>query len=220
MSIGLTDMNGNIVNPEDANDGQRIFMTLITAIGKYVSQVAMAHDYNPGYAVANLNDKLGEYYKGSKEITDKFNSVLKLISNNVDVNSMQAYETCDALDVFKEPSPDVKARIDKSENDSLDEYLNNVIIDAPDEVKTVIKFMIGTALKLQHDSDPINRSAGNMFVNDANMIQRFIYDNHDKLTDMINRGVRYADKQVVDLMIEWLADNHDSINHNNKNRMD
>lgn len=33
---------------------------------------------------------------------------------------------------------------------------------------------------------------------------------------MLSRGVQYADKQIVDLMFTWLAENHDLLDFNDK----
>lgn len=218
MGIGYTDSNGNSINPDNMpmSDNDRMFINVITSIGNYVSQVAVYNDYNPGYSVSNLNDIIKDYYNDSKDASNKLNDLFDLIKNEIAPNSPEAYQACDKAGIFQEPNNEVKAYLDKQENDSLSAFLDKMIIQAPDEIKPVAKLVIGTALKLSHNSDPINRSTGKIFENDNVITSRFIADNIQTLNEMLSRGVQYADKQIVDLMFTWLAENHDLIDFNDK----
>lgn len=182
MGIGYTDSNGNSINPDNMpmSDNDRMFINVITSIGNYVSQVAMYNDYNPGYSVSNLNDIIKDYYNDSKDASNKLNDLFDLIKNEIAPNSPEAYQACDKVGIFQEPNNEVKAYLDKQENDSLNAFLDKIIIQAPDEIKPVAKLVIGTALKLSHNSDPINRSTGKIFENNNAITSRFIADNMKK----------------------------------------
>lgn len=173
MGIGLIDADGNRMNPDDLDPDDRVVIAMLTRLAEYVSNVAIMHYIRPDYAVHNINIMIGNYYNKDMSAMDTVNGVLKLIRENVDPASDEAFSYCEDNGFFDEPSDEVKAKLEINENNEIKTVLDNVNWNIPDETRAAINLVIGSSMKMNNSTDPIMKSLSELF-EDENLAGQFI----------------------------------------------
>ena len=116
--------------------------------------------------------------------------------------------------MLDEPTEQEQAEYDNRENQYINDFLdsNFVCVGAPDELMPVIRLIAGTAMKCANSDDPSDSSLADLILNDSGTIISMLaaYE-HETIENMISRGITYGDKQIKNLIFDFIAAHHDEL---------
>lgn len=205
-------INGNINNEDKEVDD------ILQAIRDYLISITEKRGFPAGIAMLRLDEIAAACGSNdsnvSRENAIKMDKLTLFALGAAQVQGFTGEEYLDSIGLLDEPTEQEQAEYDNRENQYIDNFLDNnfVCVGAPDELMPVIRLIEGTAMKCANSDDPSDSSLADLILNDSGTIISMLaaYE-HETIENMIARGITYGDKQIKNLIFDFIAAHHDEL---------
>lgn len=205
-------INGNINNEDKEVDD------ILQAIRDYLISITEKRGFPAGIAMLRLDEIAAACGSNdsnvSRENAIKMDKLTLFALGAAQVQGFTGEEYLDSIGLLDEPTEQEQAEYDNRENQYIDNFLDNnfVCVGAPDELMPVIRLIEGTAMKCANSDDPSDSSLADLILNDSGTIISMLaaYE-HETIENMIARGITYGDKQIKNIIFDFIASHHDEL---------
>lgn len=210
-------INGNINNDNEDKEVDDM-LALLQAIRDYIISITEKRGFPSTIAMLRLDEILTACGSNdsnvSRENAIKMDKLSLFALGAAQVQGFAGEEYLDSIGLLDEPTEQEQAEYDNRENQCINNFLDNnfVCVGAPDELMPVIRLIAGTAMKCANSDDPSDSSLADLILNDSGTIITMlaVYE-HETIENMIARGITYGDKQIKNLIFDFIAAHHDEL---------
>lgn len=207
-------INGNINNDNEDKEVDDI----LQAIRDYLISITEKRGFPAGIAMLRLDEIAAACGSNDSNVSRgnaiKMDKLTLFALGAAQVQGFTGEEYLDSIGLLDEPTEQEQAEYDNRENQYIDNFLDNnfVCVGAPDELMPVIRLIEGTAMKCANSDDPSDSSLADLILNDSGTIISMLaaYE-HKTIENMIARGITYGDKQIKNLIFDFIAAHHDEL---------
>lgn len=207
-------INGNINNDNEDKETDDI----LQAIRDYIISITEKRGFPAGIAMLRLDEIASACGSNdsnvSRENAIKMDKLSLFALGAAQVQGFTGEEYLDSIGLLDEPTEQEQAEYDNRENQYINDFLDNnfVCVGAPDELMPVIRLIEGTAMKCANSDDPSDSSLADLILNDSGTIISMLaaYE-YETIENMIARGITYGDKQIKNLIFDFIASHHDEL---------
>lgn len=210
-------INGNINNDNEDKEVDDM-LALLQAIRDYIISITEKRGFPSTIAMLRLDEILTACGSNdsnvSRENAIKMDKLTLFALGAAQVQGFTGEEYLDSIELLDEPTEQEQAEYDNRENQCINDFLDNnfVCVGTPDELMPVIRLIAGTAMKCANSDDPSDSSLADLILNDSGTIITMLaaYE-HETIENMIARGITYGDKQIKNLIFDFIAAHHDEL---------
>lgn len=207
-------INGNNNNDKETDD----MLALLQAIRDYIIGITVKRGFSSKIAMLRLDEIMTACGSNdsnvSRENAIKMDKLSLFALGAAQVQGFTGEEYLDSIGLLDEPTEQEQAEYDNRENQYIDDFLdsNFVCVGAPAELMSVIRLIAGTAMKCANSDDPSDSSLADLILNDSGTIISMLASyEHETIENMIARGTTYGDKQIKNLIFDFIAAHHDEL---------
>lgn len=206
--------SGNNNNDKETDD----MLALLQAIRDYIIGITVKRGFSSKIAMLRLDEIMTACGSNdsnvSRENAIKMDKLSLFALGAAQVQGFTGEEYLDDIGLLDEPTEQEQAEYDNRENQYIDNFLdsNFVCVGAPAELMSVIRLIAGTAMKCANSDDPSDSSLADLILNDSGTIISMLASyEHETIENMIARGTTYGDKQIKNLIFDFIAAHHDEL---------